>query len=150
MPGIHRAGISRKGSSQAVGDSFIFWPSEIQYEIISEGEQWLAELAVNWDKLDPSILQLNCDLSALTKQGGGEAAGATYRVRLDGTPGLPDGTELVALTTSHFFYVLPPDGVTGPNFARPAGRGLLKLTGEVIPDSVFCLIKSFTVLVEGA
>ncbi len=128
------------------------WHESASYSVDAEIETWVAEVAFDFDLLDASIGLLECQLTGLSKQL--DSATATYRVRLDGTPGGIDGTVLAALTTTNAAYVIPPDTVTGPAFARPAGTHLLKVTIEPLHDiedpPSRSYLKSFEVVILGA
>lgn len=102
-------------------------PPEEQY---SDGmsETWLWERAVDFDQLDPGIVTVAASLVGLTQQTGG--ASGDYRIRLDGTIGDADGTEICHLTTTSAIYATPPDRQVGSAFARPSGRHLVKLTAR--------------------
>jgi hypothetical protein len=89
-------------------------------------EDVLGNWAIDFDLLDPNIVNLAVTFSAFTKQSAGTGA---YRIRLGGTYNTNDGTDLVDLLTGHAAYGNTPDSTTGPAFARPVGVQLVKLTG---------------------
>ena len=139
-------GATHDGAPPAADAVIVEWTSEDEYSAGSaDAETWVAETSRNFDLLDPAILVLLCNLVALSKQ---TADSATYRIRLDGTPGVADGVILAALTTSHVAYVNPPDSAFGAAFARPAGNHLLKLTIEAVTAGVTnSFVKSFGVMI---
>lgn len=74
------------------------------------------------------VPRLVCTLTALTFQTGG--ASGTYRVRIGGTPGVADGVEVCALTTTNSNYPSIPDTSTGTVFNTPPGPRMVKVTAN--------------------
>jgi hypothetical protein len=90
-------------------------------------EDVLGNWSIDFDLLDPNIVNLVVTFSAFTKQSAGTG---TYKVRVGGTYNTNDGTLWATLgPTAHTAYQNTPDTVTGAVFARPVGVQLVKLTG---------------------
>lgn len=101
--------------------------------VVGQNEQWVDETTFHFGLVDgPSIF---CTLAGLTEQTGG--AEGTYRVRIGGTPGVADGTEVLVMNTTHANFVTPPDAAASSGFARPSGPQLVKLTARAsFPGSI--------------
>ncbi len=107
--------------------------------VAGPGESWLREWGTSFDDL-PDLIR--CYLGGMV-QGPG-----TYRLRIGGTSGEPDGVlraTLVVPGAGGFPYTA--DGVFSPAFTKPAGPVLVKITGESPATSS---IRSTTLLFEAA
>jgi hypothetical protein len=104
----------------------------------TQGEEVLAEYVAPLATLDATTLSL--DFTGVARGTGG----THFRVRMGGTFGTPDGTELAAFTASEVEASRSAQSVP---FARPtAGSSLIKITGQ----GNGAVLRSFDLLFHGA
>jgi hypothetical protein len=104
----------------------------------AEVEEVLAEYVVPLAALSPATVTL--DFAGVTRG----TDGSRFRVRMGGTFGAPDGTELAAFMGSE---VESSESAQGAPFARPAaGSSLIKITGQ----GSGAVLRGFDLLFHGA
>ena len=117
-----------------------------QAYVVGASEQLLREFTLDFSELTPALLV--CRLVALTQQSGG--ASGVYRVRIGGTPGAADGTEVATLNVTNAAYPSTPDSVIGGSFANPVAKRLVKVTGNASIGGATARIRGVHLVFESA
>jgi hypothetical protein len=105
-------------------------------------EEVVSEFLVNF--VEMASPEMSCDLAALVKVSAGTAR---FRVRVGGTPGVVDGTELMGFSTNSAAFELGAAGASP--IATPVGAQLVKIVAATeLPDAV-CHIRAKTIQFRG-
>jgi hypothetical protein len=108
-------------------------------------EEVIAELPVAFDELKDGKFKVLA--SGLAKVSAG--ATATFRIRLGGAVGTPDGTSLASFTSNAAAFTPAFGGAAAIDKPTGGGPTLLKLTAVCDKADGVCVFRSKTVTVRG-